>query len=236
MPRTTRGTPTDSPAIEATVPRFRRLMLVVLCSGALAGLVLFAIQHFTVTPLILKAEMYEKADADHEQADWRPAEGRERVVWTAITTVLTSIGLAAILFGVAALTKQPLTARSGTLWGLAAFACFDVAPALGLPPLPPGAAAAGLYESQLWWAGTAAATAVGLWLLAGARRRWLLRIAGVGVVLLPHLIGAPAAGGENAVPAPLIRQFGIASVATTGVFWILLGSVGGRLYEAVGAQ
>ncbi len=211
--------------------RFRGLMLVVLCSGALAGLALFAVQHFTVTPLILKAEMYEKGDADHEHGDWRPAEARERIVWTAITTVLSGIGLAAILFGVATLTQSPLTARSGALWGLAAFACFDLAPALGLPPLPPGAAAAGLYERQLWWTGTAAATAAGLWMLAGGPRRWLVRAGGVAVLLLPHLIGAPASGGENAVPAQLIRQFGIASVATTALFWFLLGAIGGRLYD-----
>ena len=213
------------------MPHFRGMMLVALCSGALAGLALFAIQHFTVTPLILKAETYEKADAGHEYGDWHPAEGRERVMWTAITTILTGVGLAGILFGVVALTQPSITVRSGTLWGLAAFACFDLAPALGMPPLPPGAAAAGLHERQLWWVGTAAASAAGLWLLAHGGRGWLPRIAGVALVLLPHLIGAPAAGGESTAPAQLIRQFGIASVASTGVFWILLGAVGGRLYK-----
>jgi predicted cobalt transporter CbtA len=34
-------------------------MLVALVSGAFAGLALFALQHFTVTPLIETAEIYE---------------------------------------------------------------------------------------------------------------------------------------------------------------------------------
>jgi cobalt transporter subunit CbtA len=215
------------------VSQFRKLMLVVLVSGAAAGFALFAVQHFTVIPLIEKAEVYETAahPAPHEDEGWQPADGWQRTSFTAVATVLSGIGFAALLFGSMALTGRPVGTRRGALWGMAAFACFGLAPALGLPPRPPGVAVADLYARQLWWAGTVIATALGLWLLAREGRTWPLRICGVVCLLLPHWIGAPIASGQNAVPAELVRQFAIASVATTGVFWLLLGTVGGFIYS-----
>ena len=212
-------------------------MVAVFGSGALAGLVLFAVQHFTVVPLIRAAETYEAAGhAAHsgmplEDEGWQPAKGWECTSFTALTTVLTGIGFAAMLFGAMALAGNTINTRHGALWGLAAFACFSLAPALGLPPQPPGVAVADLHQRQLWWAGTVIATAVGMWLIAGKRRSWLLRICGVGCLLLPHLIGAPVATGENSVPAQLVRRFTIASVATSGIFWLLAGTLGGFIYS-----
>jgi len=228
--------PTDFPAIEAIVNQFRKLMIVVLSAGAFAGLVLFAIQHITLIPLLDTAETYETATHQamsgtvHEDEGWQPANGWQRTSFTALTSMLSGIGFAALLFGSLATTGVPSNARRGVLWGLAAFVCFDVAPAFGLPPRPPGVAVADLYERQLWWIGTAMATAIGLWLLVGRRRTWLLRIGGVVCLSLPHLIGAPIASGQSAVPTQLIRQFTITSVATTCVFWLLLGTVGGFIY------
>jgi|SRR5215831_968796 len=210
-------------------------MMVALSSGALAGLLLFSIQHFTVVPLIESAEAYDTAahqpaagDA-HDHEAWQPADGWQRTSFTALATVLTSIGFASVLFGTLALTGRTVDARRGALWGLAAFVCFGLAPALGLPPQPPGVAVADLYPRQLWWASTALATAIGLWLLAGPGRSWSLRVGGVVCLSLPHLIGAPIATGHNAVPAQLIRQFTIASLATTAMFWLVLGTLGGYI-------
>ena len=216
--------------------RFQKLMFVVFVSGTLAGLALFVVQHFTIIPLIESAESYEAAQhADsgtrHEEEGWQPAEGWERTSFTAITTILTGIGYAAILFGALTLGWAPVNAGRGALWGLAAFACFGLAPAVGLPPQPPGSAVAGLAERQIWWIGTAVATATGLWLLAGKKRGWPLRIAGVVFLLLPHLIGAPTVTGQSAVPAQLVRRFAITSLATTCLFWLLLGTIGGFLYN-----
>src|SRR2546426_996645 len=129
-------------------------MLVALSSGALAGILLFAVQHFTVVPLIESAEAYETAahqsaaDEAHDHEAWQPADGWQRTSFTAVATVLSGIGFAALLFG-----------------------------------------------------------------------------------SLPHLIGAPIATGHNAVPVQLIRQFTIASLATTGMFWLLLGTIGGFIYS-----
>lgn len=216
--------------------QFRKLMLAVFGSGALAGLVLFAVQHFTVVPLIQAAEIYQAAGQEahsgtSQDEGWQPAEGWERTSFTALTTVLTGIGFAAMLFGVMALAGRTINTQHGALWGLAAFACVSLAPALGLPPQPPGVAVADLHQRQLWWAGTVIATAVGAWLIAGQRRTWLLRSCGAMCMLLPHMIGAPVATGENSVPAQLVRRFTIASVATSGIFWLLAGTLGGFIYS-----
>jgi cobalt transporter subunit CbtA len=220
------------------VSQLRKLIVVAFAAGTLAGLALFAVQYITVVPLIQAAETYETAahDAHHsnvpkEDEGWRPAEGWERTSLTAITTVLTGIAFAAILFGVMALGGKTIDARRGALWGFAAFTCLSLAPALGLPPQPPGVAVADLYHRQLWWAGTAIATAIGVWLITGKGRTWLLRTAGAACLLLPHLIGAPIATGQNSIPAELVRRFTIASVTTSCMFWLLVGTLGGLIYS-----
>ena len=215
--------------------RFRKLMFVVFVSGTLAGIILFVVQRFTVIPLIERAETYEAAQranagAAHEEEGWQPSNGWERTSFTAMTTILTGIGFAAILFGSLASAGTPVNARRGALWGLAAFVCFGLAPALGLPPQPPGTAVAGVAERQLWWIGTALATAAGLWLLARKKNAWPLRIAGLVCLLLPHVIGAPAAHGQSAVPLWLVRRFAITSLAITGLFWLVLGAIGGWIF------
>lgn len=137
--------------------RFRQMMTVVLLSGVAAGLILFAVEHLTIVPLIRTAEVYEKAGEEalsgmeHSDEGWQPAEGWERTSLTALATVLTGIGFAALLFGVAFLAGVPLDAKRGLLWGLAAFVCVGLAPAIGLPPRPPGVAVADLDARQIWW-------------------------------------------------------------------------------------
>jgi cobalt transporter subunit CbtA len=235
--RTTLATQTAFLAIEGILARFRILVTVALLSGTIAGLLLFGIQHFTTFPLIEKAEVYESADEKrmpamhHDDEGWQPAEGVERTTYTAVSTVLAAIGFAALLFGIAAIKPISLDWRTGALWGLAAYVCIDLAPAWGLPPQPPGVPVADIYARQLWWAATAIATAIALWLLLDRRKAWPIRLMGLLVAFLPHAIGAPVAIGESSVPAELIRQFALLSILTTGIFWITLGSVGGLLYR-----
>lgn len=222
--------------------RFRQLMFVVLSSGTFAGLALFAIQHFTVIPLIESAETYEEVAHQsnpgmiHSDEGWQPANGWERTSLTALTTILSGIGFASLLFGTVSLTGNRVDLRRGVFWGLAAFVCFSLAPALGLPPQPPGTAVAGIVQRQVWWIGTVIATAVGLWWLVGAKRTRPRRIAGAICLALPHLIGAPTAAGHNGLPAELIQRFAIASLSTTGIFWLLLGAIGGFISSRIEAE
>ena len=207
---------------------FHRLFLVAVSSGTLAGVLWFGAQYFAVIPLIQTAEKFEAVDEPHSyhEEEWKPAEGWQRNGFTALATVLTSIGFSAVLFGLLYLTGRRIDASSGVLWGLAGFVCFSLAPALGLPPEPPGVAVADLFDRQLWWAATVAATATGFYFIA-ARRGWLLNLSGIVCLVLPHAVGAPAASGETLVPAQLARQFTIASLAAAALFWLALGVIGG---------
>jgi predicted cobalt transporter CbtA len=55
-------------------------------------------------------------------------------------------------------------------------------------------------------------------------------------LVLPHAVGAPAAAGESVVPALLVRRFVIASLTTTGLFWVALGIVGGIIHGRLDAR
>jgi cobalt transporter subunit CbtA len=217
-------------------------MKAALLAGTAAGLVLFVYQQVFVVPRLLAAEVYETrqesaekgpASHDHEResSEWKPTEGFERTFFTAVSTVLTGIGFAAVLLSVVSLSGAELNLRRGLLWGVAGFVCFVVSPALGLPPEPPGVPVADLAERQLWWIATAGATAISLFLIVGWRRRWLFLLTGLIVLVLPHTIGAPKAIGEQVVPAVLVREFAIASIVGNGLFWLILGTAGGFLFE-----
>ena len=113
--------------------------------------------------------------------------------------------------------------RAGLLWGAAGYAVFFVAPSLGLPPELPGSLPGPLLDRQIWWLGTVACSAAGLWLAAfGRGATW--RIAGLALIALPHLIGAPrpvALGGS--APEQLEHHFARATYVVNAVFWATLG-------------
>ncbi len=233
-----------------------RILGTALIAGFVGGLVVFAVQSVWVIPLIQRAEVYENAgegaaapkeahghgaaeqqaesakSADSaESEEWEPEEGAERLAYTALANVLSGVGFALLLVGAIALSGREVDWRRGLLWGLAGFAAFGVAPALGVPPDPPGVDAGALAPRQLWWLGTAAATAAGLALMVFGGP-WFAKAAGVVVLVLPHAIGAPHVdvhGGQ--VPADLIDAFIVASLVTTGLFWLVLGGLSGFLYR-----
>jgi cobalt transporter subunit CbtA len=100
---------------------------------------------------------------------------------------------------------------------------FTAAPGLGLPPELPGMPVAELAARQTWWIATAAATAMGLCLLAFRSAAWAA-IVGLGLIALPHLIGAPLAPESHSeVPAALSHRFIVVVTLTSLLFWGLLG-------------
>ena len=226
-----------------------RVLLTALVAGAAAGLLLGAIQQFAVVPMILKAETYEvgaPADGsqtelqarDHEHSDehgaWSPAPGGERGAYTIFTTVLSGIGFGMLLSACYAL-RGYVSWRMGLLWGLGGFATFHLAPAIGLPPELPGAAAAELGARQTWWLLTVSLTAVGL-ALAVFEPRVPVRALGLLLIVAPHIIGAPAPEvHEGLAPVELERAFIGASLASNAVFWLVLGVLTAVLSERFGA-
>lgn len=224
----------------------KRIVFSASLAGALAGLFLFAIQALFVNPLILEAERYEDSapagqaatpSHSHDAAASAPAHdhaadagGQNRALWTAITNVITGIGFGLLLIAGFALHGD-VDLRRGVVWGVAGFAAFNLAPALGLPPELPADFAAPLAARQMWWVMTVVSTAGGLALLAFAGS-WWTRLIGLVVIVLPHLIGAPhpeQAGGL--APDELRWRFQIAALATMAVFWVALGGLSGYLFR-----
>ncbi|MEQ9559143.1 MAG: CbtA family protein [Rhodospirillales bacterium] len=160
---------------------------------------------------------------------WGPEDGLERTLFTALTNVLTAIGFALVLTAAIFMRGRPVDGRRGVAWGIAGFAAVSLAPALGLPPEGPGAMAAELTGRQGWWVLCAALTAGGLGLMFLGVQRWM-PWAGVGLLVLPHVLGAPQAeamGGP--VPPELAAHFVAASLVTAAAFWAFLGWATGTL-------
>lgn len=224
---------------------FRRIVLYALLVGSVSGLLLTAVQFWQVIPIIRSAERFEGEPAfapahelagqEHSAGAWEPAEGVERIGFTALSNVLTAAGFALIILAamVASLRTSAATKldwRYGLLWGAAGYAVFFLAPALGLPPEIPGAAAAPLDARQLWWLFAVVCTAAGLAGAAFGKSPW--RWSALGLLVVPYLVGAPhpptamfaeqppAAAAEL---AGLARQFIGATAIANAALWLALG-------------
>jgi len=247
---------------------FRSIVFASVISGFIVGLLVTVVQQFGTVPLILKAEVFEKAaeshqhdapasvqpaaaaghdhadhdhaghdhgDHDHGAGAWEPRDGFERNAYTAAANILTAIGFALLLAGFFAVrsgaTGVSISWHEGLLWGLAGFAVFTLAPGLGLPPELPGVPAAPLLSRQIWWLAAVLATAGGLALIV-FRRTVPAAIAGVILLTLPHLIGAPdLANAETNVPSSLTHQFVTAVTVTSLVFWTALGGLTSAVFS-----
>src|SRR5450830_1376210 len=219
----------------------RRIASTVLLAGACAGVLLTGVQQLQVSKIILQAEVYEEAAAAkaHEQAhehehgadEWEPANGFERTAYTVLANISMAIGFGLFLGAAIVISGKQVTWRSGLLWGVAGYLVFFVAPSLGLPPEVPGTMAAPLHARQLWWVMTAGMTAVGLGLGVYARH-WALKLLGVVLLIVPHLIGAPhPAVHGSAAPEELAQAFIHATALSNGLFWLGLGGLTGYFYK-----
>jgi cobalt transporter subunit CbtA len=223
---------------------FRRLVWVAFCAGLVSGIVVAAAHQIETVPVILKAEVFEKAAEQAQPAHvhpgattaeqptaWEPENGIERTAYTLLADLLTGIGFALLLVAGLALQGGTVTWRTGLFWGLAGFATFTLAPALGLPPEVPGTEAAPLLQRQLWWVTTAAATGGGLALLAFTRRAPWAVLAAI-LIMLPHLYGAPQlAEPTSAAPEALARQFVVGVTVVSFLFWVVLVASTGYFYS-----
>jgi cobalt transporter subunit CbtA len=236
-----------------------RILLAAIVAGLIGGVFATGIQALRVTPLILAAEAYENAPVGaenhhaapaatgyengaavsgghshgEEAVAWAPEDGIERTAYTLLSNMLVGVGFALLVTAAIVLTNTEISLGAGMLWGLAGFIVFVLAPNLGLPPELPGTAAADLEARQAWWLATVACTAGGLFLLAFNKQAvWLL--AGIGLVLAPHIFGAPQPEThESLAPASLAVEFVVASIATAFVYWLFLGGLLGYLLGKV---
>lgn len=219
---------------------FQRIFFAAVLAGLAGGAGMAALQQWRVVPLILQAEVHEKASAhdagththEHEETAWAPADGAERIAFTAAATIQSALGFAFILAAVSVLSGMEVTARNGVIWGLAGFAVFQLAPAFGLPPELPGMSAADLAARQVWWWGAALVTATAIFGVARFQN-FPAVASGALLILLPHLIGVPRAVSEQAssIPPQLATAFAANTLVVGAAFWMVLGPLYGYLVE-----
>lgn len=232
---------------------FRTLVFSAVGAGLAACVAVTVLQAVTTEPLILHAETFENAGAPaHEHAaapavpgattaaaeavhdhgeEWSPADGVERTAYTVVANFLVGMAISLMLLGAMALKGEDIDPRTGLLWGLAGFAALALLPSLGLPPELPGTPAADIVTRQGWWLATAAASAVGIFLLFYGGG-WPWRLAGLALLVAPHAIGAPPPPSLEAdYPAVLAGEFVIASLVVSAVLWSVAGLSAGWLHQ-----
>jgi cobalt transporter subunit CbtA len=214
-----------------------RILLVAIAAGVIAGTFVTAAQSFKVIPLIYQAETYEnaaseKAAAPPVAADWAPQAGFERVAYTLATNVLNGVGFGFLLTAVIVFAGLGISWSTGILWGVGGFLAFSFIPAIGLAPEMPGMVAADIVDRQIWWAGAVVSALIGMGLLAFGKGA-AFKVLGLVILAIPQVVGAPhvnLAEVSSSVPAELAAQYVVATLLTTGLFWMVLGaSVGGLL-------
>ncbi len=231
-----------------------------LVGGSLAGFAagLFAaLLHFAfIQNLILLGEQYETgelvhfeggatADQDHAEGEaahvHAPASDAEaapaftRNLLTVLFTCLIYAAYGILLvagFGLAEQFGHRIEARDGVLWGLAGFAAFQLAPAMGLAPELPGSIAADLSARQVWWLGTVLATGTGMALLAYGRGL-IPALLGGALLAAPQVIGAPHLDTFYGAAPPELSAAYSANVLGVGfAVWAVLGWLAGRLWAS----
>ncbi|MCY4236959.1 MAG: CbtA family protein [Rhodospirillaceae bacterium] len=218
-----------------------RIVTSALFAGFAAGLIAAALQLVFVQPLLLHAEHYESgrlvhfgaqkasdAHVDTGGIDWH-RDGLSflftTLIYTGYAFLLVSAMAAASMRGIS------VRAKTGLVWGLAGFLAVHFAPAVGLPPELPGAAAADVGVRQIWWFATAAATAVGLGLLAFGHG-WMPWMAGAILIAAPHVIGAPhPLNLTGPAPPELAAGFATRALGVGLVAWALLGLFSAWFWE-----
>ncbi len=228
---------------------FRNIVFSAFGAGLAACVIVSLVQTVTTRPLILHAEIYENAAPtdhahaapaadetglavpEHEEEEWAPREGLERVTYTILANLLMGVAVAMILIGAMALKGDAVDARTGLFWGVGGFLAVSLLPALGLPPELPGTAAADLGVRQIWWLSTAAVSAAGLAALAFGRH-WAWKMGGIALIVAPHVVGAPRPPTlDAAYPAALAGEFVVASLVASAVLWSAAGFFGGLLHQ-----
>jgi len=226
---------------------FRRLIFSAIIIGIFSGLCLSVAQYFTVTPILLEAELFEQStavdahqhhqmDEAQPQPDWSPADGFERTSYTFAANIMAAIGFASLFLVVMSqLTlrkKIELSTKQGLIAGLLAYAVFFAIPSLGLPPEIPGSSADLLKNRQSWWLMAVIGGALAVLLITFAPLKY--KALGLVSVAVPFIIGAPHYDGPmfahtdpQAVASleALHQQFVVATGVSNLVFWLVLGVV-----------
>jgi cobalt transporter subunit CbtA len=212
----------------------KNLFVSAICAGIAAGLLASALQFTFVIPVLLEGELYETGARVHFGTDGSPQSDRGtpplagdwlRHFMTVAFNIVTYTGyglLLAAMISFASLKGITTTAKQGLIWGLCGYIAVQLAPAISLPPELPGTIAAEVGQRQLWWISTILASAAGLGLIAFGHS--YLPLAGVVLMAIPHLLGAPHLDTFFGVAPPeLAAEFATLSLGAAAAGWVLLG-------------
>lgn len=224
---------------------FSKILTCAVLAGFAAGLVAAVLQLAFLQPVLLHAELYEGGVLTHFGPDGA-AEGADggappdpgfdvvRNGLSVLFSALIYVGYGLLLVAAMAFAAgrgARVNAESGLIWGIAGWVAVQMAPAFGLPPELPGSAAADVGVRQVWWFGAVAVTAAALWLVAFGRRR-VVQVAGLALILTPHLIGAPHPGAfAGPVPPELAAEFAARALGVGLAAWALLGVGAGHMWS-----
>ncbi len=210
---------------------FKHIIFAAFITAIIATVAFSAYQELAVTPIILAAEEFEVAETVETSAvqPWAPEDGWPRTLFTFSANFMTAFSFSLMLISLMA-TRPKLTGLEGLAWGLAGYVSFFLAPSSGLAPEIPGMEAAPLAGRQLWWLVTVIFTAAGLWLFFFSRLPG--KVAGLMLLLSPHLIGAPQPehhGFANTDPVAvenltaLWHQFVLQTSIANALLWLIIG-------------
>lgn len=195
--------------------------------------------HFQTTPAETHAHEAPGATApvaeagahDHSRTAPSAESDLSRDALTVAFTVVLYAAYAMLLFAAFGLASQfgvTIGTTQGALWGLAGFAAFQLAPAMGLPPELPGTVAADLSARQVWWWGTVFATGLGIAMIAYGQSL-VLALVGAAVLAAPHVIGAPHLDEYfSYAPAEVGAAFSARVLGVGLLVWVFMGAVAGR--------
>jgi cobalt transporter subunit CbtA len=183
------------------------------------------------------AQPHVEGDGHSHENAGEEESNAARFAWAFFAEFVAWAGYGLIMaagFAIAERLGQKITTQVGLLWGIAGFVSFQLMPGLGLPPELPGIPAADLNARQIWWLGTAISTLMAM--VAFAYGRSLVFIAvGVGLLILPHLIGAPhLVGFYGKAPPGLAAEFVSHSMVVSMAAWAVLGLLAGYFWQRQG--
>ncbi|WP_029059774.1 CbtA family protein [Stappia stellulata] len=219
---------------------FTRILTSALFAGAAAGLIAALLQLYFVQPVLLHAELYEGGDLVHFGTDSTVSAIQDlggidavRDGLSLFFTMLIYCGYALILVSLMSLAEARgavISARTGLVWGIAGFVVVHLAPGFTLAPEVPGVAAADVYERQIWWFSTVAASGIALWLIAFVNNWISYGIAAI-LLLAPHVIGAPEPDVfTGPVPTEIGALFAARAFGVGMVAWALVGCFAGYFW------
>ncbi|PLS21778.1 CbtA family protein [Neptunicoccus cionae] len=219
-----------------------RILTTAIFAGFITAFLAALLQFLLVQPLLLHSELFESGVMQHfgtsgagtpahaELPGFDPLRDGMSVLFTAVIYTGYAFLLVA---GIALASEQghEITPRTGILWGIAGFVAVQLAPAMGLPPELPGAAAADVAARQVWWFGTVAATALGLWLVAFGRSPVIWAVALL-CLAVPHIIGAPEPDVfTGPVPPEIAAHFAARALGVGLASWSILGMLAGYFWN-----